>query len=87
MNKSICLVAGGTGGHLFPALSVMKDLDDYDIDFITDKRTEKYLVEKKVKYKKIITSKISFNILFLFNSMKIFFGVFLNIWKKKLKFS
>ncbi len=75
MNKSICLVAGGTGGHLFPALSVMKDLDDYDIDFITDKRTEKYLVEKKVKYKKIITSKISFNILFLFNSMKIFFGV------------
>ncbi len=75
MNKRICLVAGGTGGHLFPALSIMKDLDIYDIDFITDKRTEKFLVEKKIKYKKITTSKISFNIFFLFNSIKIFFGV------------
>ena len=75
MNKRVYLVAGGTGGHLFPALSVMKDLDNYDIDFITDKRTEKYLIERKIKYKIITTSKLSFNILFLFNLIKIFFGV------------
>ena len=77
--RRVFLVAGGTGGHLFPALSVMKDLDDYYIDFITDKRTEKYLLEREIKYTRITTSKLSFNILFLFNLTKIFFGVIQSI--------
>lgn len=79
MNKRIYLVAGGTGGHLFPALTVMKELDNYDINFITDKRTAKYLAEREIKYKRITTSKLSFNILFLFNLTKIFFGVIQSI--------
>ena len=43
MNK-VFLVAGGSGGHLFPALSVFEQLRDYDALILTDKRTEKYLM-------------------------------------------
>ena len=50
MNK-VFLVAGGSGGHLFPALSVFEQLKDYDTLILTDKSTEKYLKKLNMKYK------------------------------------
>lgn len=43
--KTILLVAGGTGGHFFPAIATGKVLSQmgYDIHMVTDKRCEKYI--------------------------------------------
>ena len=48
--KKILIATGGTGGHIFPALSLAKNLikKNYDIILTTDKRGLKYL-EKRVK--------------------------------------
>lgn len=45
--KNIILVAGGTGGHLFPALSLGESLQEcgYKVHFITDFRARKYLMD------------------------------------------
>ena len=56
MNK-VFLVAGGSGGHLFPALSVLDQLNDYETLILTDQRTEQYLKKLGVKHRKIITAK------------------------------
>ena len=42
MNKIIFFVAGGTGGHLFPALAVSKYFKKSQLHFLVDKRTEKF---------------------------------------------
>ena len=44
LKKNICIVAGGTGGHIIPALSVANNLikNDYKVVFITDKRFDNY---------------------------------------------
>jgi UDP-N-acetylglucosamine--N-acetylmuramyl-(pentapeptide) pyrophosphoryl-undecaprenol N-acetylglucosamine transferase len=43
--KSIVLAAGGTGGHLFPALALAEEFDNaaIDVHLITDLRCKKYL--------------------------------------------
>ena len=46
MNKVIFLVAGGTGGHLFPAIAVAKSFKKSKPHFLVDKRTEKILLNK-----------------------------------------
>ena len=45
MQRRIVIVAGGTGGHVFPALCLAKELSNkkYDIEFITDNRGIQYL--------------------------------------------
>ena len=53
--KKIILVAGGTGGHVFPAISLAKKLKGmgHDILIITDLRGKKFEIEKNgvsVKY-------------------------------------
>jgi hypothetical protein len=43
--KKICLIGGGTGGHLFPAISTAQELERQNIKtfLITDQRCAKYL--------------------------------------------
>jgi len=43
--KKILLVAGGTGGHFFPAVAVGEELvkRNYEVHFITDLRCKKYI--------------------------------------------
>ena len=49
-NKLIILVAGGTGGHIFPAISTFHSLiKSYDITIISDKRGYKYFKDTIVK--------------------------------------
>lgn len=79
MNKKIFLVAGGSGGHLFPALSLIEELHEFDTLLLTDKRTEKYLKGMDIKYEKVITSKINKNILLIINLIIILLGISQNI--------
>jgi UDP-N-acetylglucosamine--N-acetylmuramyl-(pentapeptide) pyrophosphoryl-undecaprenol N-acetylglucosamine transferase len=45
VSLKICLIGGGTGGHLFPAIATAQELERQNIKtfLITDKRCEKYL--------------------------------------------
>lgn len=78
MNK-VFLVAGGSGGHLFPALSALDQLKDYDNLILTDKRTEQYLKKLGVKYRKIITARLQVDIFLIFNLIKLFYSILDNI--------
>ena len=42
IKKKIIIATGGTGGHIFPAISLAKNLieNDYDIRLTSDKRHE-----------------------------------------------
>ena len=61
-NNKILIAAGGTGGHIFPALSIMNEIKVNDFIVITDQRGEyyfnKFLCNKKIKYK-IYVHKVS----------------------------
>ena len=39
-NNNICISAGGTGGHIFPAVALAERMLKFgwDVDFITDQR-------------------------------------------------
>jgi UDP-N-acetylglucosamine--N-acetylmuramyl-(pentapeptide) pyrophosphoryl-undecaprenol N-acetylglucosamine transferase len=64
MKKSskILIAAGGTGGHIFPALSIINEIKVNDLIVITDQRGEnyfnKFFSNKKINYK-IIVHKVS----------------------------
>jgi UDP-N-acetylglucosamine--N-acetylmuramyl-(pentapeptide) pyrophosphoryl-undecaprenol N-acetylglucosamine transferase len=45
ISKRILIVAGGTGGHVFPAVCVFKKLAGLHVEFATDKRGSAYLDE------------------------------------------
>ena len=75
MNKVIFFVAGGTGGHLFPAIAVAKSFEKSQSHFLVDKRTEKILLGKDFKYHVISSSKLEKNIFTIIISIfKIFYG-------------
>lgn len=52
MTKNIIIATGGTGGHVFPAMSVAKTFIDngYDVNITTDVRGEKFLSNSGLKY-------------------------------------
>ena len=41
-NSKILIAAGGTGGHIFPALSIINEIKMNDFIVITDQRGENY---------------------------------------------
>ena len=61
-NIKILIAAGGTGGHIFPALSIINEIQVNDFIIITDQRGEsyfnKFFSNKKINYK-IFVHKIS----------------------------
>ena len=52
MNKKIIFSTGGTGGHIFPAVNLMKHFFDegYNVLLVTDIRGENYIkdVDEKI---------------------------------------
>ena len=41
-NSKILIAAGGTGGHIFPALSIINEIKMNEFIVITDQRGENY---------------------------------------------
>jgi len=55
-NNKILIATGGTGGHVFPAYSLAKNLikNNYDVEIVTDQRGLKFLEKTqrcKIYYK------------------------------------
>tara|TARA_Y100000590_G_scaffold275517_1_gene309361 strand:+ start:3071 stop:4156 length:1086 start_codon:yes stop_codon:yes gene_type:complete len=77
--KNIVIATGGTGGHIFPSVSLSNFLNnEYEIDFITDKRGLKYLRTNKDLRINIINSGTIFskNIFkIILGLIKIFFSI------------
>ncbi len=76
--KRIILCAGGTGGHVFPAISIAKKLSSmgYDVCFSTDRRGVKYLGDyskNSIVYNTITSSRILLYISLILNIMR---GIF-----------
>ena len=81
MNKIIFLVAGGTGGHLFPAIAVSKFFKKSQLHFLVDKRTEKILLNNNIRYHLISSSKLEKNIFkVIISFFKIFYGFIYSIY-------
>ena len=60
-NYKIFLITGGTGGHIFPAISFSNYLKSKDIShlIITDSRGLNYFNQKEYNYKKISSSHLN----------------------------
>ena len=60
--KILMVVAGGTGGHIYPSLSLINKMSNYNFIIITDQRGGKYyenFFEKTSLNFKIFTHKVS----------------------------
>jgi UDP-N-acetylglucosamine--N-acetylmuramyl-(pentapeptide) pyrophosphoryl-undecaprenol N-acetylglucosamine transferase len=92
-NNKILIAAGGTGGHIFPALSIINQIKVNDFIVITDKRGENYFNNffnnKKINYKifvhkvsspssKILTIKLKSLYQLLISLLKTFFLILSN---------
>ena len=74
----IILIAGGTGGHVFPAIALSEFLEKKKVSyyFLTDQRCKIIFDKYKIEYKLISSSQIKKNIFFLpIIFLKILFGL------------
>ncbi len=74
MRKKIFLIAGGTGGHLFPAIALSEIDNNFEYYFLLDHRTEKFIRGKKLNYFKVQSSVIKINLLLPIYLIKIVYG-------------
>ena len=74
MRNKVFLIAGGSGGHLFPAISLTETDKTFDYYFFIDHRIEKIVRRKKLKYFKIFSSTIKINPLLPIMLAKIILG-------------
>ena len=74
MRSKVFLVAGGSGGHLFPAISLTETDKTFDYYFLIDHRIENIIRKKKLKYFKIFSSSLKINPLIPINIAKIILG-------------
>ena len=72
--KKIFLVAGGTGGHLFPAIALSQFIKDFDCHFVLDYRTESLALKNNLKYNKITSSNLNLSFLLPISIIKIIFA-------------
>ena len=64
--KKILIITGGSGGHVFPSLSIYDALkDDFDVKIAIDKRGSKFIKNNNYNYSEIDVPKISANLLLL----------------------
>ena len=79
-NKKILIATGGTGGHIFPSLSLVSFLkENYEIGIITDARGLKFIRNDKKINVKIMNFSTIFNKNFfktLISFIKIIFSIF-----------
>lgn len=72
--KKIFLVAGGTGGHLFPAIALSKYNKNFDYHFILDFRTEPLALKNNLKYNRIVSSNLNLTLYLPISILKIIFA-------------
>ena len=77
IKNKIVIATGGTGGHVFPSISLANFLTNYyNIEIFTDERGLKYLKnDKNLKIKKIASSK--YNLYFCRGYKSFFINLFL----------
>lgn len=79
----IVLCAGGTAGHVFPALALAEKLGSKNCKIITDKRGEKYIT-KEAKLEKTTLPIRALNYKFFLKSFALFFKSISAIKKSKI---
>lgn len=83
--STILIAAGGTGGHVFPSLSVINEIQYHNFIIITDQRSKDYFtnfLKKKNINIKIFTHKISSpSNKFIINKIKPLFQIIVSIIK------
>ena len=52
MRSKVFLIAGGSGGHLFPAISLTETDKTFDYYFLIDHRIEKIIKKKNLNISK-----------------------------------
>ena len=80
MQSKVFLIAGGSGGHLFPAISLTETDKTFDYYFLIDHRIEKIIRKKKLKYFKIFSSSLKINPLIPIKLAKIIIGFFQSLF-------
>ena len=86
--NTILIAAGGTGGHIFPSLSIINQIQNHLFIIITDKRGEDYFNNFFVKNEinsKIFAHKLSSpSNKLIVNKLKSFFQILISIFKSIL---